>query len=86
MKNYYTNNISGLVLQNKNRITGTITSVYNCKQSGLDDDPELPWACVCEDHGYIVCHPTLALAISHRVIPEWCEECQSIMKLKGYYE
>jgi hypothetical protein len=34
------------------------------------------WATVCEAHGTVCGHPTLALARSHLSGGEWCEECR----------
>lgn len=72
----------GCVESRKNRMTGTTISIYHNGQSGLEDDETAgKWSTVCEDHGYVVCHPTLSLARSHAACPEWCEECQKKMKL-----
>ncbi len=72
-KQYSFNNLSGCVLQRKNRITGTTISVYNNTQADLDD--ENPWSTVCEEHHTICSHSSLRLAILHTTMPEWCEEC-----------
>ncbi len=59
------------------RETGTEVGVYRNDQAGLDDDEgRTPWSTVCEEHGEIVSHPTLRLALHHAPNPTgWCEEC-----------
>lgn len=76
-KQYAYNNLAGCVSQHRSRITGTLVGVYNSQQAGLEDDPTAKWTTVCEDHGYLVGHRTLALAISHAPVShDWCEECK----------
>lgn len=37
------------------------------------------WMTVCNDHGFLCTHPTLALARGHAAAPEgWCEECADL--------
>lgn len=76
---YSHNGFAGCVQQRRNRQTGTLIGVYHGVQAGLEDDPECPWCTVCEDHGSIVSHPTLALAKAHASWPEWCSDCQLVM-------
>lgn len=59
------------------RSTGTLVLVLDAVAAGLEDDPEIPWFTVCDDHGGCVGHPTLALARSFASCPEdWCPTCQ----------
>lgn len=50
-----------------------------------DPDQHMPFSTVCEDHGELVIHRTLAIARMHLALPEWCSECQKIMEQKGLY-
>jgi len=72
---YATDGFVGLVESRRCRATGLEVGLYAAEQAGIESDPEVPWATVCEEHGSVVCHPTLALARSHMARPEWCEEC-----------
>jgi hypothetical protein len=98
-KQYDTDGIAGLVETRRCRASGTLVSVYHNVQAKLDcgctfmngrtdHDPEQhnPFSTVCEDHGNLVIHKTLALARSHMAWPEWCEECQQIMDQKGLFQ
>ncbi len=77
VKQYDHNGLAGCVEQRRNRITGFMVGVYHCVQAGMEDDPTIPWATVCEEHNMLVCHPTLALARSHAADPQgWCEDCR----------
>lgn len=54
------------------RETGTLVVVYRDE----DADPTQPWISLCDDHGQLVSHDTLALAQSHASNPlGWCEIC-----------
>lgn len=60
----------------RNRETGTMITVGNAEQDAWDQDGG-PWYTLCEDHGEIVNHPTIALARSHAAAPTgWCETCR----------
>lgn len=78
-KQYSANGLLGCVEQRKNRRTGTKIGLYHGLQSGIDSDPECPWATVCEDHGFLVNHQSLANAKIAMTVPDWCEECQKIL-------
>jgi hypothetical protein len=41
----------------------------------MSDDPEFPWAAVCETHGAIILNATRRLAEQALRYPEWCEDC-----------
>lgn len=79
MKSYGAYGFAGCVQIRRNRETGTRVGVYNGEQAGLDtDDGRTPWSTICEDHGSICSHPTLALARDHAAEPSgWCEDCQA---------
>ena len=67
---------AGCLIYRKARSTGTYVGLYRSAEAGMEDDPELPWSTVCEEHHTLVCHPTRKLAESHLSNPEgWCEEC-----------
>lgn len=60
----------------RNRQTGTHIVVGHATDVGLDDDPEYPWWTICEEHGRVCSHPTLALARVHGAYPNgWCGVC-----------
>ena len=44
---------AGLRTQSRNRLTGYLTSVYNCAEAGIDGGDN-KWACVCEDTAQFV--------------------------------
>lgn len=59
--------------------TGALVGLYQAAESGLEMDPETPWATVCEDHSNLVCHETRLQAERCLGYPhEWCEDCQTI--------
>jgi hypothetical protein len=64
-------------VEKRRRKNGSVVGVYSAEQSGLDNDPSVPWFTVCETHGRCVGHPTLRLAKEHAVVPwNWCEVCE----------
>jgi len=67
--------IAGLVVRRRNRLTGAILSVYRASDAGMSDDPEFPWAAVCETHGAIILNATRRLAEQAMQFPEWCSDC-----------
>jgi hypothetical protein len=82
-KEYGFNDLAGCVSQSRSRITGTLVGIYHGEQSGMEDDPEIPWQTVCEDHGSIVGHPSLKLAKEHAPDPsQWCEDCRTALEAK----
>ena len=79
VQEYGVKGLAGCVQQRVARSTGTLVGVYHSAQSGIEDDPALPWVTVCEVHSSCVCHTTLTLARSHAVEPEgWCESCLEV--------
>ena len=57
--------------------SGRLVGLYRSAESGIEVDPETPWATVCEEHGGVVCHETRVLAESNLSVPEtWCPDCQ----------
>jgi len=75
MKRYSKHGLAGCVDRKLIRATGSPMSIYAADQAEFEDDPEFPWAVVCETHGIILRAETLRLARSHMSRPEWCEEC-----------
>ena len=77
MRTYNANGLAGCVEQRTSRQTGKLVSIYHNAQAGLDDcGGEYPYSTVCEAHGWIVAHRTLALARRHATDPMgWCEKC-----------
>lgn len=71
---------AGLLQSRRNRASGTIVSVYNTDEAGLDGGS---YSTVCEEHGAICTHDTLKLARWHASMPDWCEICQRFMRIKG---
>ena len=67
----------GCVALWRSRATGTEVGLYHARQAGIESDPECRWAVVCEKHGTLVCHPTLAEARRTRSGREFCDECQA---------
>lgn len=69
--------LAGCVEQRRARQTGRLVGLYRNDQAGLDDDEgRAPWSTVCEEHGHIIAHASLALARLHLSDPlGWCEQC-----------
>ena len=67
--------LAGLKQSRKCRATGTRISIYDAVPAGLCDEGGR-WQTVCEDHGSICSHETLALAQHHAAWPAWCTDCQ----------
>lgn len=75
---------AGAVWSSRARSTGTVVTVYRADEAGMEDDPETPWATVCEDHGSIVCHKTRRLAESWLAAPEgFCDDCRDALAAKA---
>lgn len=69
---------AGLRQYRKARETGRYVGVYDGIEQGLDIDGGR-WQTVCEDHGHIISHDTLATALAFAAHPlEWCESCVAI--------
>ncbi len=75
MKRYSAEGLAGCVEQKKCRATGHLMGLYAADQAELEDDPEFPWAVVCEEHGTILRAESMRLARAHMSRPEWCEAC-----------
>lgn len=74
-REYAFNNLAGCVVQRKSRETGLLVGLYNAEQAGMDPEAG-PWVTVCEEHGQLVNHSTLKLAMWHLADPKgWCEVC-----------
>lgn len=77
IRHYSFSGLAGCVVQRRVRSTKTLVGVYHAEQAGIDSDPENPWVTVCEEHGSIVTHRTLAMAMSQLPDPsEFCEDCR----------
>lgn len=80
---YEFNDRVGCVVQRTNRKTGWRVGLYHAEQAGLDAAGG-PWVTVCEQHGEMVNHDTLALARSHLADPRgWCWVCNREWLTKG---
>lgn len=56
---------------------GLLVGLYNSAEAHLESAPGCEWSIVCEEHGGIVGHATLAVARSWLPHPaEWCPTCQ----------
>lgn len=60
------------------RSTGTLVLVADGEKQGLDtEDGAMPWYTICDDHGGVCSHETLAVAREWASAPEeWCPYCQ----------
>ncbi len=75
-KQYRANGLAGCVRQTRTLQGKTLVGVYNNRQAGLCEDAG-PWSTVCEAHGEVIGHASLAVARDHASVPEdWCEQCQ----------
>lgn len=73
-------------------MTASTHTTRRCRASGThitigpaEDRDSGKWETLCEEHGYLVCHDTLALARQWAAWPTWCEECQEIMEARGCF-
>jgi hypothetical protein len=70
---------AGLYQYRTARSTGLKVGLYDGEAAGMDIDGGR-WQTVCEPHGFICSHLTLAEAREHSVVPEeWCEACSAIL-------
>lgn len=64
------------------RSTGTVIITCHGDDEDLDVTTEGPWYNICDEHGQLCSHTTLALARSFAAAPEeWCSDCRE--KLDG---
>lgn len=63
----------------RNRMTRTHITVCHGDDEGLDTTDDGPWYTICDEHGSLCSHTTLALAKSHAADPSWCDECNAMM-------
>lgn len=78
MKTYNFKGLDGCVTQRQARQTKTLVGVYQSQQAGMESDPDLPWATVCEVHHMLVCHSSLKKAMLSASQPkDWCEFCRA---------
>lgn len=68
---------AGRVEVRRARATGTLVGLYRSVEGGMENDPELPWSVVCEDHSCLVSTATRATARSAMACPnDWCPVCR----------
>lgn len=68
---------AGCVQLRRARSTGTVVGVYDAGPAGLDPEGGR-WNTVCDEHGFVCSHETLATARAFAASPEdWCEPCQA---------
>lgn len=80
-RRYNHDGYAGCVSRRRARQTGRLVGVFQAAQAGIEDDPETPWATVCEEHGGCSCFTTLAEARSMASDPVgWCEACAAIKR------
>lgn len=75
---------AGELVTRKNRVTGTLVTVYRAAEQGLEDGG---YATVCGKHTFLVCSSSQALAIAAgggRNILDWCSPCQCIVERDGH--
>lgn len=65
---------AGLIECRMRQATGTLISIYKATEAGFDPAGG-EWVTVCENHGAICNHETLAMARAHAPYGEWCEPC-----------
>lgn len=71
----------GCIELRKCRATGKLVGLYRSGEAGLEEDAEGKYTTVCEEHGTLVSHRTLAVARSWLADPAgWCDECREIEK------
>lgn len=64
-----------LIRQAKARSNGRVVGIYRAEEAGLDVDAG-KYATICEEHGGVVHHATLATARQWAPYPdEWCDAC-----------
>lgn len=73
---------AGLLQYRQARSTGTHVSIYDNAKAGLDDeDGEMPFSTVCEDHGGVINHRNITKARDWAPAPEeWCPSCQKLAR------
>lgn len=82
-KLYTIKGLVGCVVQRRNRQTGTLISIYHNGQAKFDDMGGA-WSTLCEEHGSICAHATLALARHFGGRPGvWCENCRKLTEGNG---
>ncbi len=85
METFAHNGLSGCVEQRRNSGTGLLVGVYEAEQAQMCTAGGR-WASVCEAHGTLANHRTLALAQSHAEAPDgWCEACRDVLAAKATF-
>lgn len=79
-------NHAGIRDQRFNRISGGLISLYDGAAADMDTDGGR-WQTVCETHGTICSHDTIATArsfLTETAAENWCEPCaETIEKRRG---
>ncbi len=76
-KIYGFNGLAGCVDQWTSRDTGTLVSVYNAEQAGLEHTVNTAWYTVCETHGNMVGTRSRMSALRTRSPLNFCDDCQT---------
>jgi hypothetical protein len=77
MKQYSASGFTGCVVIRTTRQTGHDVGVYYGPQADIATSADAPWVTCCEEHGIVIEHQTLKLALGHASDPKgWCEECR----------
>jgi hypothetical protein len=67
----------GCLALRRNRESGTVVGLYLANEAGIESDPRLRYATVCETHDTVVCHERKTDAAYWLRHPKtWCEFCQ----------
>lgn len=68
---------AGLIHRARSRQTKTVVGIYRAAEAGIDTDPDLPYAVVCEDHATCLSVATLSHARATASDPgNWCDDCR----------
>lgn len=68
---------AGYRARKKNSYTGNYNVLYDGDTQQLDTS-DGKWVTVCEEHGTVLNHTTLAKAKKFLEEAEWCEKCMAI--------
>lgn len=67
----------------RSRCQRTGTHIVVCPASDEVAESEcekLPWLTICDEHSTCCQHETLGQARAWATCPDWCEECQELMR------
>jgi hypothetical protein len=61
------------------RSTGTLVVLVHSAEQGIEDDPDLPWTLLCDDHDSCVCFERQSDAWACMSQPEmFCDDCRDL--------